>query len=339
MSTSPNTKLQFESQPDFQISPIELRRLGQTDIYISPIGLGCWQFSEGQGGARGSWDPVSVEETNGIVQAALDGGINWFDTAELYGHGRSERAIARALKLAGKSDSDVILATKWSPIGRTARSIGRTIGERQECLNGYTIDLHQIHAPYGFTTRRSEMNAMADLVEAGKIRSIGISNYNARQMRQAHDVLLTRGLRLTSNQVRYSLLDRRIESNGILDTAKELGVTIIGYSPLDMGLLTGKFHKNPELLNSRPFLRRSQLRRKIESSRELINTLENIARSHGVAASQVAINWLINFHGDTVVVIPGASKVRHAEQNVGAMTFTLSNAELDRIDKLSRQFK
>jgi aryl-alcohol dehydrogenase-like predicted oxidoreductase len=109
---------------------IKLRQLGQTDIQISPIGLGCWQFSDGKGGARGSWDPVSVEETNGIVQAALDGGINWFDTAELYGHGRSERAIARALKLAGKDDSEVIVATKWNPLGRTARSITRTIGER-----------------------------------------------------------------------------------------------------------------------------------------------------------------------------------------------------------------
>jgi aryl-alcohol dehydrogenase-like predicted oxidoreductase len=319
-------------------SNIELRQLGQTDIQISPIGLGCWQFSEGRGGATGTWDPISVEETNGIVQAALNGGINWFDSAELYGWGRSERAIARALEKAGKTDQEVVVATKWNPIGRTARSITRTIGSRQECLNGYTIDLYQIHAPFGFTTRISEMNAMADLVESGKIRSIGVSNYNAQQMRQAHEVLLSRGLRLASNQVRFNLLDRSIESNGILDTAKELGVTIIAYSPLSSGLLTGKFHQNPELLDSRPRLRRYQLRRKIESSRELVNTLEDIARTHGVTVTQVALNWLINFHGDTVVVIPGASKVRHAEQNVGAMTFTLSDAQLARIDNLSKQF-
>jgi aryl-alcohol dehydrogenase-like predicted oxidoreductase len=317
---------------------IQLRQLGQTDIHISPIGLGCWQFSDGKGGATGSWDPVSVEETNGIVQAALDGGINWFDTAELYGYGRSERAVARALKLANKTDQEVVVATKWNPMGRTARSITKTIGSRQACLAPYTIDLHQIHGPFAFTTRQSEMNAMADLLEAGKIRAIGISNYNARQMRQADAVLRSRGLRLTSNQVKYSLLDRKIESNGVLDTAKELGVTIIGYSPLEMGLLTGKFHQNPALLDSRPRLRRMQLRRKLESSRELIAALEEIAQTHGVTASQVAINWLINFHGDTVVVIPGASKVRHAEQNVGAMNFTLSEAELARIDKLSQQF-
>jgi len=241
--------------------------------------------------------------------------------------------------LAGKTNDEVIIATKWNPIGRTARSITGTIGNRQECLDGYSIDLYQIHGPMSFATRRSEMNAMADLVESGKIRSIGISNYNAQQMRLANDVLLSRGMRLASNQVKYSLLDRRIESNGVLDSARELGITIIAYSPLEMGLLTGKFHKNPELLTSRPFLRRNQLRRKIEKSRELVTALEEIALTHEVTASQVALNWMITFHGETIVAIPGASKVRHAEQNVGAMTFTLSKAELAQLDELSQPFK
>jgi len=318
---------------------IKLRQLGQTDIYVSPIGLGCWQFSEGKAGARGSWDPVSEGETNEIVQASLDGGINWFDTAELYGMGRSERAIARALKLAGMQDEDVVVATKWNPFGRTARSITNTVDERLECLNGYTIDLHQIHNPFGFTTRRSEMNAMADLVEAGNIRSIGVSNFRAQQMQQAQDALGARGLQLTANQVKYSLLDRRIESNGVLDTAKDLGVSIIAYSPLDMGLLSGKFHKHPERLGSLPILRRMELRRKFEASRELINALEDIAQDYGVTPSEVALNWLINLHGDVIVVIPGASKVRHAQQNVGAMTFTLTEAEIEQLDRLSQQFK
>jgi aryl-alcohol dehydrogenase-like predicted oxidoreductase len=318
---------------------IRLRELGQTGIQISPIGLGCLQFAEGTAGARGMFSEVSHDETDNIVQLALSGGTNWFDTAEWYGWGRSERNLARALKKAGKTDQDVIVATKWYPIGRTASSITMTIDQRLECLDGFTIDLYQIHLPVAFATRRSEMNAMADLVESGKIRSIGVSNYSAQWMRRAHEVLLTRGLRLTSNQVRYSLLDRRIESNGVLDTAKELGITIIAWAPLHMGLLTGKFHQNPELLNSRPWIRRNQLQSTINSSRELINALEEIAKSHGVTPGQVALNWVINIHGDTVVTIPGASKLRHAEQNVGAMAFTLTGAELSRLDKLSMKFK
>ncbi|RMF49214.1 MAG: aldo/keto reductase [Anaerolineae bacterium] len=318
---------------------ISLRELGKTGIQISPIGLGCWQFSDGKGGARGSWDPIPVEETNAIVKAALEGGINWFDTAELYGYGRSERAVARALKLAGKRNGEVVIATKWMPLGRTARSIRNTIDERLHYLDGFDIDLYQIHFPLSFSSRKAEMNAMADLVEAGKIRAVGVSNFSARQMRTAHEALQARGLSLASNQVKYSLLDRRIESNGVLETARALGITIIAYSPLEMGLLSGKFHKDPSLLDSRPRMRRLRLRRKLEESRPLVEALERIAQAHGVTVPQVVLNWMLHFHGETVVVIPGASKVRHVEQNVGAMKFRLSDAELAEIDRLSAQFK
>jgi aryl-alcohol dehydrogenase-like predicted oxidoreductase len=316
----------------------KLRELGQTGIQISPIGLGCLQFSEGKGGAWNLWDPVSEKEKNRIVQAALDGGMNWFDTAELYGMGRSERGLARSLKLAGKNDKEVIVATKWSPIARTARSITKTIGKRQENLNDYTVDLFQIHMPFAFTTRRAEMNAMAGLVKSGEIRSVGVSNYSAKQMRKAHEVLQSQGLSLASNQVKYNLVDRRIESNGILDTAKELGITIIAWGPVCFGLLSGRFHKNSKLIDSVPLLRRLQMRSKIEPSRKLVNELEEIGRAHDVTAAQVALNWLINFHGDTVVAIPGSSKVHQAEQNADAMSFDLANAEMSHIDDLTKQF-
>lgn len=317
---------------------VRLRELGQTGIMISPIGLGCWQFA-GKLGGTATWNTVTDSEANAIVQAALDGGINWFDTAELYGFGHSERVLARALKLAGQQDGDVVIATKWSPLLRTANAIRRTISRRQQCLEGYSIDLYQIHFPRSLATREAEMRAMADLVDAGKIRSIGVSNFSADEMRRCQATLAARGMQLASNQVRYSLLDRRIESNGVLDTAKELGMTIIAYSPLQMGLLTGKFHQNPELINSRPMIRRAMLRNQLESSRALINVLDEIARNHGVTISQVVLNWIINFHGDTVVAIPGASKVHHAEQNTVAMTFALTPDEMAQIDELSKQYK
>ncbi len=315
-----------------------LRQLGQTTIEITPIGLGAWQFSEGQSFNGLFWSKIEPQETTAIVKAALDGGINWFDTAESYGGGRSERALANALTAAGSSNGDVIIATKWRPMLRTARSISKTIAERSRNLSPFSIDLHQIHNPTSFSSIESEMNAMADLVEAGKIRAVGVSNFSAARMRQAHAALARRGLPLASNQVKYSLLDRRIERNGVLEAARELGITIIAYSPLEMGLLSGKFHKDHGLLQSRPLARRLWLRRKVERSRPAIAALEELAAARGVATAQIALNWLVTSHGDTVVAIPGASKAAHAQESAGALSFKLGVEERERIEQLSRQF-
>ncbi|WP_375767941.1 aldo/keto reductase [Archangium gephyra] len=318
------------------------RRLGRSDIEISAIGLGCWQFSEGSGLAGGFWEALPTPTVEEIVDASLRGGINWFDTAEAYGDGRSERALANALTKLGKKPGEVVVATKWFPYPwRGASSIRDTIGDRLTHLSPFGIDLHQIHQPFSFASVAAQSNAMADLVQAGKIRTVGVSNFSAKRMRAAHEVLARRGVPLVSNQMQYSLLDRRIESNGVLAAAKELGITIIAYSPLAQGLLSGKFHEDPSLIKNRVGPRKflpSFRAKGLERSRPLIEELRKIATAHGVTPSQVALNWLIHFHGETVVVIPGATKRRHAEENVGAGTFTLSPDELRRIDELSRPF-
>ena len=315
-----------------------LRSLGRTDIKITPIGLGVMQFAGGRGMFGPMFPFIPQTQKNEIIQAALDGGINWFDTAELYGFGRSEEGLSRALKAAGMEDESVVVATKWIPMLRTARNIPRTIGKRLKHLNGYSVDLYQIHRPYSFSSVEDEMDAMADLVEAGKIRSVGVSKFSAEQMRRAHDALAKRGLPLASNQVRYNLIDRRIETNGILDAARELGISIICWGPLASGLLTGKFHKDPKLLKRVPFARRMMLRRGLEQSRELISTLEEIAINHQATPAQVALNWLVNFHGETVVAIPGASKAYHARESAEAMKLTLTEEEINKLDELSQKF-
>jgi aryl-alcohol dehydrogenase-like predicted oxidoreductase len=315
------------------------RRLGRTEIEITPIGLGTWQFSEAQSIHRFIWSRLEPKVTEEIVAAALAGGINWFDTAEAYGGGRSERSLARALIVAGKHNRDVVIATKWQPVLRRAGSIRRTIDQRLKNLSPFGIDLHQVHNPASFSSVEAEMEAMADLVLQGKIRAVGVSNFSAERMRRAHTALARRGIPLASNQVKYSLLDRRIEGNGVLDAAKELGVTIIAYSPLEMGLLTGKFHRDGDLLKSRPIGRRFSLRRKIERSRPLVAALEEIAAGHGVTAAQVALNWLVNAHGDTLVAIPGASKPAHAQESAGAMAFALASEEVSRLGDLTRSFR
>jgi aryl-alcohol dehydrogenase-like predicted oxidoreductase len=312
-----------------------MRRLGKTDILVSPIGLGVMEFAGG-GGLIGHVFPViPQEEKNAIIKAALDCGINWFDTAEAYGAGVSERSLAIALKAAGKSDKDVSIATKWLPILRTAGNIPHSIKNRLKNLDGYSIANYMVHQPYGFSSPEAEMNAMANLVEAGKIHSVGVSNFNPARMRRAHAALAKRGLPLAVNQVRYSLLSREIERNGILETAKELGVTIIAYTPLASGLLSGKYHKNPELLKRISGWRRASMQRNLERSRKLINAMDEITTSSGATIAQVALNWLINFNGEIVVTIPGATKVRQAEENAGAMNLRLSDDEIARLDDLS----
>jgi aryl-alcohol dehydrogenase-like predicted oxidoreductase len=196
-----------------------------------------------------------------------------------------------------------------------------------------------VHHPSSLSTHETEMKAMADLVEAGKIRSVGISNFSAKQMRHAYEALQKRGLPLAVNQVRYSLIDRSIETNGILATAKELGVTIIAYTPLGSGLLTGKYHKNPELLEKKHFFWRSRMQGNLEKTRSLVAALEEIGAKYKATAAQVALNWVISFHGEAIVTIPGATKVRQAEESAGAMHFRLSDEELGRLDQLSQAYR
>lgn len=318
------------------MSTVETRQLGQTGIEITPVGLGVMQFAGGNGIFRFVFPPLSQDEMNAIVRTAWEEGINWFDTAEMYGRGRSERGLANGLRAAGVADEEVVVATKWWPLFRTARNISRSIGDRLRYLDGYTIDLYQVHQPFSFSSPEAEMNAMADLVAAGKIRSVGVSNFSASSMRRAHKALADRGYPLASNQVQYSLLVRDIEHNGILETAKELGMTIIAWSPLASGLLTGKFHQNPELLARTPRFRRRNLQRQLQRTQPLIDLLAEIAPRYEATIAQVALNWLIHFHGDTVVVIPGASKDRHAAEAAGVMRFRLSDADMARIDEASR---
>ncbi len=316
---------------------IQLRHLGKTDILVTPIGLGVMEMAGGSGLTGRMFPIIPEEEKNAIIKAALDGGINWFDTAEMYGAGMSERSLATGLKAAGKADREVVIATKWRPFLRTASNIPHSIEDRLRFLAPYSIANYMVHHPYSFSTPEAEMNAMADLVEAGKIRSVGVSNFNAARMRRAHAALAKRGLPLAVNQMRYSLLSREIETNGVQETAKELGVTIIAYTPIGRGLLSGKYHKDPALLERMSGWRKASMQRNLERTQPLINVMDEMAAKHNVTIAQVALNWVINFHGEIIVAIPGATKVHQAEESAGAMKFRLSDDEMARLDEVSRR--
>ncbi|MDX8365275.1 aldo/keto reductase [Cytobacillus sp. IB215665] len=318
---------------------IPLRKLGKSNLEISALGLGTWQFSKGNGMVGRFWPVLEKEEIQEIVKISLEGGINWFDTAEVYGKGKSEEGLADALNGLGDKAKDALIATKWWPAMRTAKSITKTIDERLKALKGRKIDLYMVHQPFSFSSVKAEMDEMAELLKSGKIRHAGVSNFNEEKMREAHKVLDQHGFPLVSNQVKYSLLDRRIEKNGILDAAKELGITLIAYSPLEQGLLTGKFHKNPDLIKNMSGPRKhfsSFKTSTLERTKPLIDLLDKLADEYNVSPSQVALNWLIHFHGETIVAIPGATKKHHAQENIGALTFKLSQNHLDELDMVSR---
>jgi aryl-alcohol dehydrogenase-like predicted oxidoreductase len=314
------------------------RELGRTGIHVSPIGLGCMQFS-GQGMVSAAFPPLPQTQIDRIIKTALDGGITWFDTAEMYGGGHSERRLSSALTLAGIKPGDVTVATKWSPLLRTAKNIERTIGDRISALHPFPVDLYQIHTGHGsFSPVRTEVEAMARLADAGKIRSIGVSNFSARQMDIAHSVLAKHGLLLASNQVQINLLHRKVETNEVLETARGLGVTLIAYSPLRSGMLTGKFHDDRSLVANMPRLRRVMggfSNKSLERTAPLIEGLGEIATRHSATISQVALAWLTAYYGDTVVAIPGASRPQHAEQAAGAVRLSLSAEETKRLAALS----
>jgi aryl-alcohol dehydrogenase-like predicted oxidoreductase len=318
---------------------MDKRRLGRNDLEVTPIGLGAWQFSQGIGVAGSFWPSIDDDTIAAVVGAAREGGIGWFDTAEAYGNGRSERTLAAALSRLGVAPGKTVVATKWWPFPRTARSIGRTIGTRIACLSPYPVDLLQVHQPWSLSSVPAQMRELAALVRAGTIRAAGVSNFPARQMEQAHAVLAAAGVPLASNQVRFNLLDRRIERNGVLAAARRLGVTIIAWSPLAQGVLTGRFHDDPGLVArlapGRRFMNGITPARLAETA-PLIDSLRAVARAHGVTVAQVALAWTIRFHGDAIVAIPGASKPRQATEAAEAMGVKLSAKELGDIDAASR---
>ncbi|MFF5987042.1 aldo/keto reductase [Prauserella flavalba] len=317
---------------------MERRELGRTGIEVSPVGLGTLQFGS-RGLTTGFYPALPPERIAEIVRAAVEGGIDWFDTAEMYGRGESERLLASSLTEAGVRPGDVVIASKWTPWLRTARSISRTIDARLRALAPFPLDLHQIHMPHGsFSRIESQVEQLAQLREAGRIGAVGVSNFSAAHMERAHDVLRRHGLRLAANQVQINLLARDIETDGVLETAERLGVTLIALAPLRTGLLTGKFHERPELLRNVPRVRRlmaAYTPKTFAATTPLIDTMREIASAHGATVSQVAIAWILQRYGTRVVVIPGASKVHHAQESAAAMSLELTAREMTALDERS----
>jgi aryl-alcohol dehydrogenase-like predicted oxidoreductase len=304
--------------------PSELVPLGRTDVQVSRIGIGAWAW-----GDRLYWGygrSYTDDDLRAAFAAALAAGVNWFDTAEVYGFGRSEEILGRFLP----SATSTVIASKFMPF---PWRLGR--GGLRDALRGSLrrlgverIDLYQVHWPMPPVPIETWMDALAEAVQLGHVRAVGVSNYNVDQMRRAHQALARRGVPLASNQVHYNLLERSPERSGLLETCRELGVTLIAYSPLGQGLLTGKYSKE----SPPPGIRAARLRGRLREIEPVVAALREIGEARGRPPAQVALNWLIC---KGALPIPGAKNAQQAEQNAGALGWRLTDVEVAALDAVA----
>jgi len=295
-------------------------------LHAVEMGLGAWQF-----GDRVFWSfgqTHNEADIRAAFDASLEAGIRFVDTAEVYGMGQSERFLGSMLKTA---DQPVLIASKFFPYPwRVHRWFMKyALLNSLERLGLERVDLYQIHWPHVFVTPEKLMGWMAELVREGLVRTVGVSNFGPSQMVRAYTTLARQGIPLASNQVEYSLLNRSIEKNGLLERCRELGIRVIAYSPLAKGLLTGKY--SPDKLPPGP--RAVSAAGTLARIQPLLKLLTEIGQDHGGKSNaQVALNWCIC---KGTMPIPGAKNAEQAQQNAGALGWRLSEEQVQALDEAS----
>jgi aryl-alcohol dehydrogenase-like predicted oxidoreductase len=292
---------------------------------ISTIGLGTWQFGSREWG----YGPEYEQRAAQIVRRALDLGVTLFDTAEIYGFGRSERILGAAL---ADGRSTAVVASKMFPAFPIAPVVQQRAVASAARLGVHQLDLYQVHQPNPVVGDHTTMRGMRALQDVGLVGEVGVSNYSLRRWQFAEVAL---GRRVLSNQVRYSLVDRGPESD-LLPYAERTGRIVIAYSPLAQGFLSGRYDAtNPPsgaIRKANPYF----LPENLERGAALIDTLREVADAHDATPSQIALAYLL--HHPNVVAIPGASSVEQMERNAAAAEIDLTDGEYDALLTAARNF-
>ncbi|HEY2049066.1 MAG TPA: aldo/keto reductase [Caulobacteraceae bacterium] len=288
-----------------------LRRLGKSGAEVPAIGVGTNRWSYGANDAP-------VFET---YQALVEAGGGFIDTAEIYGFGKSERLIGECVRKDGRP---VFVASKFAPflVRTSPGSLMAALDATLTRLGLACVDLYYVHFPFPFVDLADFADGLAEAVKSGKARHVGVSNFNADQMRRVADRLARSNIPLAANEVQYSLAHRNPESNGVLEACRELDVALVAYFPLASGRLTG-----PPTDDAKPD--------KLDGLRR---ALAGVAQSHQALQSQVALNWLLA-RDPCVIPIPGATKARHAQANLGALEWRLTDEEFALLDAASAPAK
>ncbi|MBW4644634.1 MAG: aldo/keto reductase [Goleter apudmare HA4340-LM2] len=312
---------------------METITLGQNGPVVTPLCIGTWAW-----GDKLFWNygnGYGQEQLQQAFTSALEAGVTFFDTAEVYGLGKSEQILGEFLQ---QTQKQVQVATKfWNwPWRFTTQSVSDALTDSLKRLQLERVELYQIHWPFTFfLSQEAIINTLADEVQRGRIGAVGISNYSAKQMREVHQILTARGIPLAVNQVPYSLLTRQIESNGVLETAKELGVTILAYSPLAQGLLTGKYTvESGEVPSGARRIDPRFGKDGLKKIAPLLSLLREIGEKRDRTPAQIALNWLIA--QGNVIPIAGAKTAAQVQQNAGALGWRLTDDEVSDLEKVSR---
>ena len=315
---------------------MQTRQLGKTDLLITPLGFGSWAV--GGGGWQFGWGSQDDRESIAAINRALDLGINWIDTAAAYGLGHSEEIVAKALR--GRTERPYIFtkcSMVWDQEGKISHSlkrdsIRREVEDSLRRLQVEAIDLYQIHWPDPDIDIEEGWNTLAELKREGKVRYIGVSNFNVERLQRAMDIE-----RVDSLQPPYSLIHPDVEDE-ILPFCERNGIGVIAYSPMMSGLLSGRMTR--ERVNSFP---EDDWRRSNPEFQEprlyrnlwLAELLKNIGRHHGLSAGEVAIAWTLRLSAVTGAIVGGRSP-EQVDGIVGAADFRLSKDEIDGIDRFAR---
>ena len=301
-------------------------------VSFPPLGIGTWSWGDRLFWGYGS--DYGEQEVEEAFKAAIANGATFFDTAEIYGLGESERLIGRFLQ---QGNGKIQIATKYFPLPWrfNSQAVAEALSDSLKRLQVEQVDLYQVHMPFSFFMGQDTlMEALASEVKRGRILSVGVSNYSATQMQQAHDLLAKYDVPLAVNQVRYSLLTRKIEQNGILELARELGITILAYSPLDQGLLTGKYTPdNTEIVQGARKLDPKFSASGLSKIEPVISKLKQLGEKYQKSPVQVALNWLVV--QENVIPIPGAKNPKQAAENAGAIGWELSTEDAQELGAIA----
>ena len=301
--------------------------LGRTGLKLAPLGVGTMSWGRTSPLAYGGTGDPQAEVA--ALDTLLAAGVNLVDTAEMY---RNERRVG---ELVG-GRSEVVLATKYAPFPFRRRSrVLTALDHSLARLGRRHVELYQVHMAPRTMSIPALMRELAVAHRDGRVRAIGVSNFNAEQTRTAHATLAAEGIPLASNQMQYSLLHRQPETDGVLDTCGELGITLIAYMPLASGALTGRYTAGNRPGGIRRFM--PQFRAgNLEAIRPVIALLDELGRAHGVAPATVALRWLIQ---RGTLPIPGAKNARQAATNAAALTIQLDDAELDALSTATERWR